>query len=111
MNQSIISAIRNELPSAFLSRLSGWCRYGNLFNVREEGEAQATLQALSRLEDCLTRENGCAVVPGVDEDRMNLSLGLAGTGGFLFGGAVAAVRAFMSSFLLVEVRICITGSA
>ena len=74
------------LPRAFFTELSS--RFGNVFNVREEGDAGAVLAAVAALEDCLTRDGGCAVVPGLPRDQYVFTLVTSLAGGLVCGSAL-----------------------
>ena len=77
--------VERVLPSFFFSELQA--RYGNMFNVRQEGEPAAVAAALDALTGCL-RRGGCTVVPGIDADHYNLTLGASIAGGLVCGSAL-----------------------
>ncbi|EIE18720.1 hypothetical protein COCSUDRAFT_38534 [Coccomyxa subellipsoidea C-169] len=62
-------------------------RYGNLFYVREEGEAAAVMSTVDALVECLERPGGCAVVPGLPPNQYQLTLITSVIGGFIAGYA------------------------
>lgn len=61
-------------------------RFGNQYYVREEGEDQAIIQALSAIETCL-RQGGCRAVPGLPREQWILTLITSSIGGIIFGFA------------------------
>ncbi|NEQ31616.1 MAG: TPM domain-containing protein [Leptolyngbya sp. SIO4C5] len=61
-------------------------RYGNQFFVRDNGEDNSIIQALSSIEDCL-RRGGCAVVPGLPREQWILTLVTSIVGGVICGFA------------------------
>ncbi|GFR45534.1 hypothetical protein Agub_g6927 [Astrephomene gubernaculifera] len=60
-------------------------RFGNLFYVREQGEATALLTSAGVLMDCLGRPGGCAVVPGLPEEQYYFTLATSIAGGLVAG--------------------------
>jgi hypothetical protein len=74
------------LSRTFFTELSS--RFGNVFNVREEGDAGAVLAAVAALEDCLSRDGGCAVVPGLPRDQYVFTLVTSLAGGLVCGSAL-----------------------
>lgn len=63
---SVGDAVYEFLPRTFWIELQA--RFGNLYFVRDEGEDQAILQALSAVEGCLA-QGGCKVVPGLPKEQ------------------------------------------
>ncbi|NJL85309.1 MAG: TPM domain-containing protein [Leptolyngbyaceae cyanobacterium SM1_1_3] len=61
-------------------------RYGNQFFVRDNGEDNSILQALSSIEECLGR-GGCAFVPGLPQEQWVLTLVTSIVGGIVCGFA------------------------
>lgn len=82
------SSVQAKLPPAFFIELQS--RYGNLFTVRELGEADSAKRAIDALVTCLSNDAGCSVVPGVDQERLQISLALAATGGLILGSTFAS---------------------
>ncbi|CAL8464370.1 g3905 [Coccomyxa elongata] len=62
-------------------------RYGNMFYVREEGEAAAVMGVVDALVECLETPGGCAVVPGLPSNQYQLTLITSVIGGFIAGYA------------------------
>jgi len=62
-------------------------RYGNMFYVRERGEAAAVSATMGVVTQCLAKEEGCRVVPGLAEDQFALCSIMAAAGGIIAGGA------------------------
>jgi hypothetical protein len=60
-------------------------RYGNLFFVREQGEAVALQRATAALADCLERPEGCRVVPGLPLEQYYATLTCSIAGGVVAG--------------------------
>ena len=82
------SNVQASLPPAFFIELQA--RFGNLFAVREEGEAEAASRAIDALVTCLSNHSGCSVVPGVDSERLQLSAALAAGGGIILGSTTGS---------------------
>jgi hypothetical protein len=57
-----------QLPASFFTELTG--RLGNMFAVRQSGEAGAVVQSVRVIEQCLERPGGCVHVPGIGEDQV-----------------------------------------
>ncbi|NJK28127.1 MAG: TPM domain-containing protein [Coleofasciculaceae cyanobacterium SM2_3_26] len=72
------------LPRTFWIELQ--TRYGNQFFVRENGEDQSILQALSSVQGCLVK-GGCNVVPGLPREQWLLTLVTSLLGGVVLGFA------------------------
>ncbi|KAK9814138.1 hypothetical protein WJX72_001173 [[Myrmecia] bisecta] len=74
-----------RLPRGFFIELQS--RFGNMIYVREEGEATAVMNTMTTLTDCLRKDEGCPVVPGLPENQYALTLITSVVGGFVFGYA------------------------
>lgn len=72
------------MPRTFWIELQ--TRFGNQFFVREHGEDQSILEALSSIKTCL-RRGGCAVVPGLPPEQWVLTLITSIVGGVVCGFA------------------------
>jgi energy-converting hydrogenase Eha subunit A len=72
------------LPRTFWIELQ--TRFGNQFFVRDNGEDQSIVQALSSVEGCL-RKGGCSVVPGLPQEQWILTLITSVIGGIICGFA------------------------
>lgn len=68
-------------------------RYGNQFFVRDHGEDQAIMQSLKAIEVCLTKSDGCRVVPGLPQEQWLLTLITSLVGGVICGFAAQPRRA------------------
>jgi len=81
------SQLRGRVGPQFFSELTG--RYGNLFYVRDEGEAAAITASVAALVECLPRDeaNICLNVPGVDESSFWISLVFGIAAGVILGGS------------------------
>lgn len=77
--------VERKLPRQFFSELSS--RFGNVFNIRETGEAAAVTETIDALTTCLRREEGCRVVPGLANDEYYFTLGASIAGGIVAGAA------------------------
>lgn len=77
--------IQKILSRPFFTELQS--RYGNLFYVRENGEARAVEEALDALDVCL-RKGGCAVPPGLPYNQYIFTLGTSIVGGFICGATL-----------------------
>lgn len=86
---SVGDAVYEFLPRTFWIELQ--TRFGNLYFVREEGEDQAIVQALSTVEGCLLR-GGCRVVPGLPKEQWILTLITSVLGGVICGFAAQPRR-------------------
>ncbi len=86
---SVGDAVYELLPRTFWIELQA--RFGNLYFVREEGEDQAILQALSAVEGCLL-QGGCKVVPGLPKEQWILTLITSVLGGVICGFAAQPRR-------------------
>eukprot|EP01025_Chloroclados_australasicus_P061944 TRINITY_DN8133_c1_g1_i4.p1 TRINITY_DN8133_c1_g1~~TRINITY_DN8133_c1_g1_i4.p1 ORF type:complete len:346 (-),score=-2.87 TRINITY_DN8133_c1_g1_i4:1086-2075(-) len=62
-------------------------RFGNIFYVREEGEAAVVENVVDSLSTCLKRPGGCRVVPGLPENQYIFTLILSVSGGIVCGFA------------------------
>lgn len=81
---SVGDAVYELLPRTFWIELQ--TRFGNLYFVREQGEDQAILQALSSVKGCLLK-GGCTVVPGLPREQWILTLITSVIGGIICGFA------------------------
>lgn len=72
------------MPRTFWIELQ--TRFGNQFFVREHGEDQSILEALSSIKTCL-RQGGCQVVPGLPPEQWILTLITSVVGGVVCGFA------------------------
>ncbi|CAD7702504.1 unnamed protein product [Ostreobium quekettii] len=79
------SDVQQKLRRGFWIELQS--RYGNIFYIREEGEAAAITNLTSTIEGCLTKPEGCYVVPGLPRDQFYFTLVLSIAGGLVFGFA------------------------
>lgn len=60
-------------------------RFGNIYYVRDEGEASAVMSVTKTIEECLLKPEGCRVVPGLPIDQFYFTLVLSIAGGLVFG--------------------------
>ena len=81
---SVGDEVYELLPRTFWIELQ--TRFGNLYFVRDEGEDQAILQALSSVKGCLL-QGGCSVVPGLPQEQWILTLITSVVGGIICGFA------------------------
>eukprot|EP00775_Hariotina_reticulata_P013836 gene13836-13957_t len=58
-------------------------RFGNMFYVREQGDAVAVLGAMGALVQCLGQPEGCRVVPGLPPEQYFFTLWCSIAGGFV----------------------------
>lgn len=72
------------MPRTFWIELQ--TRFGNQFFVREHGEDQSIVEALSSIKTCL-RRGGCQVVPGLPPEQWILTLITSVVGGVVCGFA------------------------
>lgn len=84
LNFSVGDAFYELLPRTFWIELQ--TRYGNQFFVRENGEGNSIIEALSSVETCL-RRGGCNVVPGLPREQWILTLITSVIGGVVCGFA------------------------
>ncbi len=77
------------MPRTFWIELQ--TRFGNQFFVREHGEDQSILEALSSIKTCL-RQGGCQVVPGLPPEQWVLTLITSVVGGVVCGFAAKPRR-------------------
>lgn len=84
LNFSVGDAVYPLLPRVFWIELQ--TRFGNQFFVRDNGQDQSVMQAVSSLETCLNR-GGCAVVPGLPREQWILTLITSILGGIICGFA------------------------
>eukprot|EP00899_Mesostigma_viride_P011718 jgi/Mesvir1/20547/Mv04311-RA.1 len=78
--------VKQLLPRQFFLELQG--KYGNMFFVREEGEAAAAEKSVLALQTCLQRDNGCMSVPELDSDLYGITTICSLLGGFVAGYAL-----------------------
>ncbi|MEC4816834.1 MAG: TPM domain-containing protein [Scytonema sp. PMC 1069.18] len=81
---SVGDAVYELLPRTFWIELQ--TRFGNLYYVRENGEDQAIIEAMTTVENCLS-QGGCAVVPGLPQEQWILTLITSVIGGIICGFA------------------------
>lgn len=84
MNFKYGREVRQVLRPQFFTELQG--RYGNMFNVREQGESAAVMGMMGALTGCLER-GGCFVVPGLTSDHYAFTLAVSVAGGLIAGAA------------------------
>ncbi|KAL4457453.1 hypothetical protein ABPG75_012318 [Micractinium tetrahymenae] len=84
MNFKFGREVRQVLRPQFFTELQG--RYGNMFNVREQGESAAVMNMMDSLTGCLER-GGCFVVPGLTADHYAFTLAVSIAGGLIAGSA------------------------
>ncbi|MBT9310600.1 TPM domain-containing protein [Leptothoe kymatousa] len=84
LNFSVGDSVYPLLPRVFWIELQ--TRFGNQFFVRDHGEDQSIMQAISSLETCLAR-GGCSVVPGLPQEQWILTLITSILGGIICGFA------------------------
>lgn len=84
LNFNVGDAVYQLLPRTFWIELQ--TRFGNLYFVREEGEAQSIIQSLESVKTCL-RQGGCNVVPGLPREQWILTLITSIVGGVVLGFA------------------------
>ena len=77
--------VQQLLSRPFFTELQS--RYGNMFFVRDEGEAKSVSSALDALDICLRRE-GCAVPPGLPQEQYVFTLICCIIGGFILGASL-----------------------
>lgn len=78
--------VQQLLSRPFFTELQS--RYGNMFFVRDEGEAKSVSSALDALDICLRREGGCAVPPGLPQEQYVFTLICCIIGGFILGASL-----------------------
>ncbi|CCH67433.1 Cell division protein FtsI/penicillin-binding protein 2 [Richelia intracellularis HH01] len=81
---SVGDAVYQLLPRTFWIELQ--TRFGNLYFVRERGEDEAILEAISTVKSCL-KQGGCNVVPGLPKEQWILTLITSVIGGLICGFA------------------------
>lgn len=84
LNFNVGDAVYQLLPRTFWIELQ--TRFGNLYFVREQGEAQSIIQSLESVKTCLA-QGGCNVVPGLPREQWILTLVTSIVGGAVFGFA------------------------
>lgn len=84
LNFNVGDAVYQLLPRTFWIELQ--TRFGNLYFVREQGEAQSIIQSLESVKTCLT-QGGCNVVPGLPREQWILTLVTSIVGGVVLGFA------------------------
>lgn len=85
MNFKYGRGLREVLRPQFFTELQS--RYGNMFNVRDEGESAAVMGMMDSLTTCLA-QGGCFAVPGLSLDHYGLTLAMSLAGGVIAGSAV-----------------------
>lgn len=84
LNFNVGDDVYQLLPRTFWIELQ--TRFGNLYFVREQGEAQSIIQSLESVKTCLV-QGGCNVVPGLPREQWILTLITSIVGGLVFGFA------------------------
>lgn len=84
LNFNVGDAVYQLLPRTFWIELQ--TRFGNLYFVREQGEAQSIIQSLESVKTCLN-QGGCNVVPGLPREQWILTLVTSIVGGVVLGFA------------------------
>ena len=82
---SIGDEVYELMPRTFWIELQ--TRFGNMYFVRENGENNAIVEAMNVVENCLIKEGGCNVVPGLPREQWILTLVSSILGGVIFGAA------------------------
>ena len=82
---SIGDEVYELMPRTFWIELQ--TRFGNMYYVRENGENNAIVEAMSVVKGCLTKDGGCNVVPGLPREQWILTLVSSIVGGVIFGAA------------------------
>jgi len=82
---SIGDEVYELMPRTFWIELQ--TRFGNMYFVRENGENNAIVEAMTVVKGCLTKEGGCNVVPGLPREQWILTLVSSIVGGVIFGAA------------------------
>lgn len=75
------------MPRTFWIELQ--TRFGNMYFVRDNGENNSIAQALDTVKQCLVKEGGCNVVPGLPREQWILTLVTSILGGLIAG--IAAI--------------------
>lgn len=78
--------VQELLSRPFFTELQS--RYGNMFYVRDEGEAKSVASTLDALDICLRRPDGCAVPPGLPQEQYIFTLICCILGGFILGASL-----------------------
>ncbi|MFB2834639.1 TPM domain-containing protein [Floridanema evergladense] len=84
LNFNVGDAVYQLLPRTFWIELQ--TRFGNLYFVRDQGEAQSIIQSLESVKTCLI-QGGCNVVPGLPREQWILTLVTSIVGGAVLGFA------------------------
>lgn len=84
LNFNVGDAVYQLLPRTFWIELQ--TRFGNLYFVREQGEAQSIIQSVESVKTCLV-QGGCNVVPGLPREQWILTLVTSIVGGIVLGFA------------------------
>lgn len=84
LNFNVGDAVYQLLPRTFWIELQ--TRFGNLYFVREQGEAQSIIQSIESVKTCLA-QGGCNVVPGLPREQWILTLVTSIVGGVVLGFA------------------------
>ena len=82
---SIGDEVYELMPRTFWIELQ--TRFGNMYYVRENGENNAIVDAMNVVKNCLVKEGGCNVVPGLPREQWILTLISSLVGGVIFGAA------------------------
>ena len=72
-----------KLRRPFLQEVQS--RFGNIFNVRDNGADAAVMGAVGALTSCLAAPEGCKVVPGLPADQYYFTLAFSVAGGVVAG--------------------------
>lgn len=78
--------VQKVLPRPFFTELQS--RFGNLFYIRENGEAKAVVETLDTLDTCLRRDGGCRVPPGLPSNQYVFTLITSIAGGLICGASL-----------------------
>lgn len=84
LNFSVGDQVYDLLPRGFWIELQS--RYGNQFFVRDRGQDQSIMSAVTTIMTCL-EQDGCLVVPGLPQEQWLLTLATSILGGLVFGFA------------------------
>lgn len=79
---SVGDNVYDLLPRTFWIELQ--TRFGNMYYVREHGENNSIVEALTTVKGCLAN-GGCLVVPGLPQEQWILTLITSIVGGVIFG--------------------------
>lgn len=87
----------NQLDTFFFTELQG--RFGNKFNVRDNGEDSAITAATDALIQCLRTPGGCRSVPGISEEQLGACIACSVAGGVVLGFSTKATDLGKFGFL------------